>query len=214
MARFGEPGFIGTVDISHFRAPYKNFPGMNGFGALIPGGADPAAASQESAIGQGDLFTVDKNGVSVLTLKGFGMLSEALPVSRVIFLDNDNVKFEGAAPSDTRKKASTWVAEKLAEGKSIVFGSPAGLVSAFKPIVVDRVLMAVSGTKGELDKAGPQSRGLSAVAARPKTELATAGMGTFGWALLIGAVVGVVAVTAKRKRRAVANPRRHRRARR
>lgn len=204
------------TEISHFRAPYKNWPHL-GVGPSVAGrwpmsgigelqwaaagfGATAAPSATASPIAP-DLSPVQtQDGVRVFRPQVADAVLTMLQAFSVIFLTNDSVKIEPAVPGDVRQKASDWIKQKLAEGKTIIAGSPAGIQAFVTPVVVDRTLESVKGADAEKDKAGPNTLPLTAVLVRP-SGLAKAGlMGPVGIAVLALAGVGLVAYLATRKR--------------
>jgi hypothetical protein len=173
------------TEISHFRAPYKNWPYL-GVGADAATVADPSAA----------MYTTDANGVRVLTPAASTTLINLIAAASTIFIDNDNVKLDSKSLNDSRPSAVDWINQHLAQGKTIVIGTTAGLISlitATSPI--DIVLMAVSGSSGEVTAAGPGTLPITAVLSRPPPGiLSTMGgkLGPLGYAAL--AVVGASAL--------------------
>jgi len=194
------------TEISHFRAPYKNWPHL-GVGQA-PAAARPAMITAPGAQAFAPFMT-DANGVRVFQPQVADAVLTMLQGFSVIFLTPDSVKIEPAVPGDVREKASAWVSRKLGEGKSIIAGSPAGIQAFITPVLVDRTLEAVKGLAGEKEKAGAGTLALTALLARPKAMAAAGLMGPIGIAAIALVVVGGIAYFAMRKpRRAKSNRRR------
>lgn len=190
---------IQHVDISHFRAPYKNWPVAFGQeGATVATTTAPAAPS----------IIITKEGVRHVAPNAVPTIMEMLKQLSTVFLDNNSVKLDVRVPNDPRPSAFDWAQGKLKEGLSVVIGSTAGAEMVAAPVAGVLTLMAVKGAEGEAAVAGGNTLPFTAVLAQP-TALAKAGIGGLA---LVG--IGVVAVAligaamAKKKRTAVPNRRR------
>jgi len=187
------------ADISHFRAPFKNWPSL---AAADP--SPPAAASADPSV-----LVVDKNGVAAFQPSVASAILKMLDGMAVIFIDNDNVKLDALQPSDIRQKASDWVKQKLGEGKTVVAGTTGGAQLFASGAAVDRFLSGVVGTAGE-QTATAGTTPLGAVLARPSMLSGLASkLGPVGMAAVaLLAVGGIVLLTKKKHHQAIANRKR------
>lgn len=186
------------TDISHFRAPFKNWPGI---GADTGAPLDPVAA----------MIDTESSGVRVFKPAIADIILKMLSGFSVIFLDNDSVKLDARLPNDVREMAGEWVLRKLSEGKTVVAQGAGGAHLFGMPIVMDRFLRAGSGTAFEKEATGGVTP-VGAVLARPASKAGLFGLGPVGTAgvFLVGAV-GLLwgAKRLSKKRRATPNRRRH-----
>lgn len=143
-------------DISHFRAPYKNWAQLSGFGA-----AGPALPPEQLA-----MVDVEADGTLVLKKPIQKTVSDYLQ-SRVVRIigDDNNVALDPALPGDIRENAWAWLNRKLNAGMTVLAGSSSGVAGLGMPTeIVQKFLKAVS-TNAEAQVASAQ--GQFAVLARP-----------------------------------------------
>lgn len=214
------------TDVSHYRAPYKNayfagFGGYRGFGeeaAATAAGPSPGTPITPVPVAipeaQAQAVDIGPDGIRVFKPAVAATIQLLLQGSSVVLIggaDSDDVRFEPTVPMDIRENALAWCNRKLAQGKSVLAGSTAGLVSVLVPGGQDKLLKAVSGHAGELASAGPQALPFYAVLARPtaaQQQAAAASKGFFASVtpLQIGivtvAVIGGLYLFSKKKKRA------------
>lgn len=184
------------TDISHFRAPFKNWPGI-GADAL-----DPVAA----------MIDTEPNGVRVFKPAIADIILKMLSGFSVIFLDNTSVKLDAKTPGDPREGADVWVARQLKDGNTVVAQGVGGAHLFGMPIVMDRFLRAGSGEAFEKEATAGVTP-VGAVLARGG-KLGLFGLGPVGTAGVFLVAAGALFWGAKRlskKRRAVANRRKSKR---
>lgn len=144
-------------DISHFRAPYKNWAHLSGFGA-----AAASALPPEQAV----MVDVEADGTAVLKPAIQKTVSDYLQ-SRVVRIigDDNNVALDPALAGDIRENAWAWLNRKLNAGMTVLAGSSSGVAGLGMPTeIVQKFLKAVS-TNPEAQAATAQ--GQFAVLARP-----------------------------------------------
>jgi hypothetical protein len=202
------------ADISHFRAPFKNWPSLSGFGAA----ATPATPADQASAAALVAATIDteSDGVRVFKPAIAKAILDGMGAWSIVHIDNDNVKLEPALPNDVRETAASWI--KRHGGMSIVAGTTGGAQLFTSALPVERYLSAVKGHDGELAATGGATP-LGAVLVRGGLFAGLFGkLGPVGVAAVALLGVGAVVVVAKhhKRRRAVANRRRrhHRRGRR
>lgn len=105
------------TDISHFRAPYKNWVSL---GAVTGAPVD-------------DEIIVDPDGVAAIQPAVLQTYLGRLAQFSVIFLDNDSVQLAPVQQGDPRENAVVWGNRKLAEGKTVVLQSPSGVGTLLNP---------------------------------------------------------------------------------
>lgn len=189
------------TDISHFRAPFKNWPYL-GIGADAgPAAIDPAAAMIDTESNGVRIFKPAIADIILKTmLEGFSVI--------MLGSDPDSVKLDPKLANDIRESATAWVKRKLNEGKTVVAQAAGGAATFGLPIVQDRFLRAASSTAQELEYTGGVTP-LGAVLARPFSKMGLFGLGPLGVAAVVLGVVGVgVYFFGKKKRTATANRRR------
>lgn len=197
------------ADVSHFRAPFKNWPSLSA--------TDPAAPTSPL-----DPATVlDKvDGVASFKPQVADTIFQFLATQRVIVLDADSVTVVPADAVDAaqpllRESADAWVKRKIGEGKTVVAGSTGGAVLFPTPTPgIQKYLQAVKGHEAEVAATAGDSP-LGAVLARPTGLASIFGkIGPIGVAALavIGVGGAVLLFKKKPRRHATANRRRrHRR---
>jgi hypothetical protein len=175
-------------DVSHFRAPYKNWAYLSGFGAT---GGTPGAplAPQVQA-----MVDVDPDGTLVLKPAIQKTVSDFLQTRVVLVIGNDlNVSLQpSAGTGDVRENAWAWFNRQLGAGRTVLAGSTAGVAGLGMPTeAVQKLLMAV-GTPAEARVA--TTGGLYAVLARPASAgKPAAGPGLFAKLGGVGTAVVVLA---------------------
>lgn len=192
------------AEISHFRAPFKNWPSISGYGA-----ADDSAAAAA--------ITTDKDGLRSFKPQIADVLLAMLNAYSIIHISNDDVKIDPIVPGDIRETAASWLKRKVADGKIVLAGTSAGAHMFGVPVAnVDKVLVAVKGRQAAIEKTVGLTPMLAVLAKPAGIGALVAGMGPVGIAVGALVVVGGVALLAKKRRRsAVPNRRRrHRRGRR
>lgn len=196
------------ADISHFRAPFKNWPSISGFGEEVA--ADPNVT--EAAIAA--TVDTDEDGIRYFKPQVKDALMAILPTLSVVFLDDNNVKVEPRVPSDVRQDAASWVEEKAKKGLSIIAGSTGGVQFFPVPITgVDRYLSAAK-TKDELIEKTGGVNPLGAVLVKGSAASGLmASLGPVGIAAVALLGIGGIALLMKKRRR-TATPNRRRRRRR
>lgn len=164
------------TDISHFRAPFKNWPGI---GADTGAPLDPVAA----------MIDTESNGVRVFKPAIADIILKMLSGFSVIFLDNTSVKLDAKTPNDPREGADAWVQRQLKDGNTVVAQGAGGAHLFGMPIVMDRFLRAGSGTAFEKEATAGVTP-VGAVLARPASKAGLFGLGPVGTAgvFLVGAV--------------------------
>lgn len=192
------------TDISHFRAPFKNWPGI---------GAGEAAAAAQPLDPVSAMIDTEDSGVRVFKPAIADIILKMLSGFSVIFLDNDSVKLDAKTPGDPREGADAWVQRKLKDGMTIVAQGAGGAHLFGMPMVMDRFLRAVSGTAAEKEATSGVTP-VGAVLARPTSKMGLFGFGPVGTAgVLLVAAVGLMwgAKRLHKRRRATPNRRRNRR---
>jgi len=205
------------TDVSHYRAPYKNAY-FAGFGAE----ADATAAAAATPIvppaapipdAQSVAVDIGPDGVRVFKPQVAATIQLLLGNSSVVLIggaNSDDVRFEPTVPMDIRENALAWTKRKLAEGKTVLAGSTAGLVGVLAP-TGDKLLKAVKGPAGEVQSAGPQALPFYAVLARPTAAQVAeaqkkggifASMTPLSIGLVTVAVIGGLYFYSKKKKRA------------
>ncbi len=112
---------IRHMDISHFRAPYKN--SMMGFG-------DVPLSPVESAV-----VDVDASGTRILKPAVSNVIMNSLGAFSVIVQGGDDaVSLAVAIPNDPREKADAWVHRKNAEGNVVYMGTMSGIPGIMAPV--------------------------------------------------------------------------------
>jgi len=201
------------TDVSHYRAPYKNayFAGFGAEAATPATPAVPPAAPIPDA--QSVAVDIGPDGVRVFKPQVAATIQLLLQSSSVVLIggaNSDDVRFEPAVPMDIRENALAWVKRKLAEGKTVLAGSTAGLVAVLAPGGADKLLKAVKGPAGEVQSAGPQALPFYAVLARPTAAQVAeaqksslfASMTPLSIGLVTVAVIGGLYFYSKKKKRA------------
>lgn len=171
------------ADISHFRAPYKNWPSLSGMGAV-----QAAQDSPLPIVGQ-------TNGVAEFTPAVADLILKAMPSYSIVHIDDNNVKLEPAVPKDVRETAAAWISRH--SGSTIVAGTTGGaqyFLSGGMP--VERYLTAVKPTR-EAEIAATAG-GLGAVLKRPAGLFAK--LGPVGVAAVALVALGAVVLVMKKKR--------------
>lgn len=181
IPQFTRPPNHRYTDISHFRAPYKNWPSL---------GAD---AGPIAAPGP---FATEADGVRVYNPELLPGIIALLGAYSVIFLDNDSVQLDPVlqgAP-DIRQNAVVWVNQQLGAGKTVVLQSPSGATAAISPGAVVRFLRSGKGRAFEREATGGVTP-IGAIVARPAgAPDAGGGVSRAGMLGPIGVVAAVLAV--------------------
>lgn len=211
-------------DISHFRAPFKNWPylGAGGLGATVIGTTADGQPLVSLPSTTGTVTTVadptvpvsptdpslyidtDSKGVRVFKPALADLLMKSLAAYATIFLDNDSVILTPAVPNDVRPLASAWAAGKLAAGKTIVGGASVGGVPQSAQYIAlpgtDKILRAIAPSDEASVTGGVTP--LMAVIARSSVSTASMfGLGPVGMAAVaLLAVGGVFLLMGKGKK--------------
>lgn len=156
---------------------------------MLAYGADPSPPTPTPAPGgplpasDAAYINVEPDGTRIFKDPVAVQILQMLTSMSVIYVDASNAKLDVRAPNDPRPAASDWVGDKLAEGSSVLFGSPSGITAAVAPASgVDRYLKAETSHQGEVTDAGPKALPYYAVLARPGT--VSAGIGPMGLACI------------------------------
>jgi hypothetical protein len=184
------------ADISHFRAPYKNWPSLSGEG-LLSGEGFPAP--------EVPAIITEASGVREFTPAAAKIILGAMSAWSVVLVPTtmDSVNLEPAVPGDLREKASEWIDRRWTS--TIIAGTTGGahyFLSGGVP--VGRYLTAVKPTK-EAEVAATVS-GQGAVLKRPVSLFAK--LGPVGVTAVALVAVGAVVLVMKKKKRATPNRRR------
>ncbi len=167
------------TDISHFRAPYKNWPSLGADTGVVAGGP----------------FVTEADGVRVYNPELLPGIIALLSGYSVVFLDNDSVQLESVlvgAP-DPRQNAVVWVNQQLGAGKTVVLQSPSGAAAAITPGNVLRWLRSGKGRAFEKEATGGVDP-VGAILARPAGASTTPGLSKAGVFGPIGVAAAVLAV--------------------
>jgi len=179
------------VDISHFRAPYKNWPylGMGGFGQTDPSmpiDVSPPAVPDAAAVTpvapapidpnalSASLVTIDANGVKTLIpAAGLALLTAFQSVFVAPFTtaaDKEQVIGPSVNMGVALPSATSWVNAQLARGRSVIVSAnmPGGLVDLMNPARPPMsgafVLASVSTKADEILAAGPSQPNAALIA--------------------------------------------------
>jgi hypothetical protein len=124
------------LDISHFRAPYKN--SMMGLGAdpvVTPGAPLPIIPAPSPTTPEGALVDVDASGVRTFKPTVASAIMSALSGAVVIIQGgDDSVSLVPATSGDPRETGAAWAKRKLAEGKVVLAGSNQGIPGVVMPL--------------------------------------------------------------------------------
>jgi hypothetical protein len=187
------------TDISHFRAPYKNW--------ISLGAEAPAATAAPTVPGsippqQAALLVAEPDGSLALKPEVAKLLTAQLQGHVIVVFDDNNVKLAVPLPGDVRENALTWMMRKLQEGKTIIAGTAMGVSGLILPTgPVDKNLQAISAP-GQVKQMTEQ--GVYGVLVRPfaGAGAAKAGvLGPLGVAVVVLGVAGIAyAIWGKKKR--------------
>jgi hypothetical protein len=186
------------TDISHFRAPYKNWISLGAEAApptappAVPGSIPPQQAA---------LLVAEPDGSLALKPEVAKLLTAQLQGHVIVVFDDNNVKLAVPLPGDVRENAFSWMMRKLQEGKTIIAGTAMGVSGLILPTgPVDKNLQAISAP-GQIKQMTEQ--GTYAVLVRPHgAGVAKAGvLGPLGVAVVVLGVAGIAyAIWGKKKR--------------
>lgn len=138
--------------------------------AYVPATAGPQMPASDAAY-----VNVEPDGTRIFKPQVAAQILQSLAAMSVIYVDPQNAKLDIRAPSDPRPAASDWARDQLAQNRSVLYGSPAGITAAVTPAAVDKYLKAEINHQGEIADAGPESLPYYAVLARPATSSASVG---------------------------------------
>ncbi|MDD1678140.1 MAG: hypothetical protein LUO93_03015 [Methanomicrobiales archaeon] len=203
---------IQHMDVSHFRAPYKN--GMMGFGAdpvVTPGAPLPITPAPSQATPEGALVDVDAGGVRIFKPTVASAILSALSGAVIIVQGgDDSVSLVPATAGDPRETGAAWAKRKLSEGKVVLAGSNQGIPGVVMPLPpesgLQKFLQAAPASAVPQFAAPQASSGgaspLYAVLASPGSSTASMlGGGKTIYLLGAAAVVGVAGYLIFRKPR-------------